>query len=232
MPLRSTRFRNSDRLARNPDDDLRRLERDAARGDPQAQAAFALARHRAGHHVEPWELNPISYVLLAGYQSLYTDKPIKVELTFMAVLTEGGVQISQEFERKIAVYVYPARYPYRLPPRLHVADTALEHRQHRAAVDHAVSLGAIRVVLPFDEDTRSSYEDPERQDYRDFYDAYRMRVLAISPDIRIARPGRGEGWGGREPNPVIPANFVRARLMRKVGKNWKNNPGKPSDTLE
>lgn len=58
---------------------LRELERQAAAGDMQAQLAYARARVRAGLPIEPWQLEPLSYLFLQAANQLHDDPPGRVE---------------------------------------------------------------------------------------------------------------------------------------------------------
>lgn len=56
-------------IRRNADPQSRRAERAAAAsGSPEDMVRAAHQRRRRGEHVDPWELNPISYVFLQAYE--------------------------------------------------------------------------------------------------------------------------------------------------------------------
>lgn len=146
-------------------------------------------------------------------------------------------------------YVVPSSYPmYRNPEESQTGITSgvgpeAEIGMHLQAVEWFVAHGAIRYALPEDpgitrlRETRQPYKGlrtPEQiEDYLRWWDAYRQRVLVQVVNKQGARrfPGGWTtdcyGWDFRSDHNsriLFPFMWARARLMKRVGKKWKNNP--------
>jgi len=146
-------------------------------------------------------------------------------------------------------YVVPSSYPmYRGPDEAHYVMNAGRHeeeRVHTEAVAWFVSMGAIPYLLPEPTEITAmrsgeptgGLRTPEQMEvYLRWWDAYRQRVLVQyenkkgaawfpggwASDRYFDMPLHGASRNDHNSRILFPHLFEKARLMRQVGKRWKN----------
>jgi len=169
-----------------------------------------------------------------------------------SLLVEGAEGVRAPVER---FYVVPSSYPmYSGPNQEHVLrvanDREADNKVHLAALELFVRMGAVPFTLPDPPSIARMKEGSLAEgtlsthalvaNHLRWWDAYRQRVLVQYENKRGAARFPG-GWasnrysqlplhGASRPDHnsriLFPAFFRDARLMRRVGKRWKNNPAR------
>jgi hypothetical protein len=249
VPPAPRRSPHDQEWGQNPGDEgLRRKQRELAAGaGPDERAAFANRRKRAGESVDPWELVPVSYVFLDAWHEIQPKIVLTTPTSGSLDLDQGRVEAyrGEAFkpwvmdggypDKAERFYVTACSYPllaYGQIPSHYVGDQEDELESHLKAVEGWRKMGAIVVRL----DRSSIQEHHDAKHFGTGPDSATCSYCRFSRDsaLRVlvmeyqARPALTIPmvWGGRVQDVLSGIEqWDWARLMKRVGKRWKNPRG-------
>lgn len=223
-------------FVRNPDDDMRRLQREAEAGDPTARLRYLTAARRhglqlqpweeaelrqaAGEDVAPWELIPLSYVFVQAYLMDHPDEAYR-PLHGHGQAIQGRVSAVTNGGEAQNFYVVSHMYPFHVGGTLGLFRDFERYQSGRGAVpdNMRIHLDQIQRARELGMIVLAGRYPPGHgpQHGTDcFCHAQQFVVLGRANDFRHHRSDRVQR--------LLPRIYQSARIMTRRGRRWENNP--------